>query len=349
MCFMVLAWLMSAQSMAACPTQETAILYLNGVDTLRDSADASRRLLEQEVRAKVADHLKDCLFFDYVYNTNEPLFLDFMEAGMQKAEELGLSTSQFWRLYFRAVRLGTAAWFGPLLDNLYAKLARDSATFVLGDQVAEHMAKYRQHLALNRRVIIVPHSQGSLYANEEWRVLSSLEQGRVRIVAVATPADKVQDGGPYTTLHEDSLARFLFPFALQANAANTEPCEDRYLCHGFKESYMNGTDSRTRIVDGILALLPVPVVGGAIEGLVLSEGVPLVGWNVSLYAGTTQAPIATAVTDTRGFYRLSGVAAGAYWIRAYIQGDSYGFQRVTVIAGQTVIVNFPPPVLVGLL
>ncbi|QQR78714.1 MAG: carboxypeptidase regulatory-like domain-containing protein [Candidatus Moraniibacteriota bacterium] len=332
-------------SRAACPTQETAILYINGVDSSRGGVERSRKELEKEVLAKTSDNSKDCLIFDDVYNTNEPLYLDFLEAGLQKAEEEGEAPETFWRLVFRLASSNAFPWFSPFVDDLYGKVAREATLYVLGDQTDEHLVKYREHLALGRRIVLVPHSQGSLYANEEWQMLSTSERSRVKTVAVATPSDRVASGGSYTTLFEDNFARYLFILALPANAANTEPCEDDYLCHGFRESYLRGTNSRTRIVNDILALLPVPVTGGTIEGVVDDGfGGVLPGWDVRLYRSVTTSAIAATVSDAQGRYRLAGITAGTYLIRATTNGDAYGFQQVTVTNDQTIIVNFPPPV-----
>ncbi|MGB3073621.1 MAG: carboxypeptidase-like regulatory domain-containing protein [Candidatus Moraniibacteriota bacterium] len=333
-------------SRAACPTQETAILYINGVDSSRGGVERSRKELEKEVLAKTSDNSKDCLIFDYVYNTNEPLYLDFLEAGLQKAEEEGEAPETFWRLVFRLASSNAFPWFSPFVDDLYGKVAREATLYVLGDQTDEHLVKYREHLALGRRIVLVPHSQGSLYANEEWQMLSTSERSQVKTVAVATPSDRVASGGSYTTLFEDNLARYFFVLALPANAANTEPCEDGYICHGFRESYLHGTNSRTRIVNDILTLLPEPVVGGTIEGIVTDglANVPLPGWKVLLYRSLAQLPIAQTVTNVAGWYQLPIIAPGSYLIRATDGFDAYGAQLVRVKAGETTVVNFPPPV-----
>lgn len=343
--FLALALMLPAYSQAACPTEKTVIFFINGVDTTKKSARASQDKLKDEVLAKTPDNIKDCLIFDYAYNTNEPLQLDFIEAGLQKSEELDRSTSLFWKVYLRALAMSQLPGFSLLADDLYRKVARDAALYVLGDQASEHVTKYREHLAQGRRVILVPHSQGSLYANQEWLMLTSGERSKTRLVAVATPADRVVDGGPYTTLEEDSFARKYFVLALPANAANVEPCGDEYRCHGFKESYLSGANSRTLIVDAVLALLPVPVTGGAIEGIVGDGfGGVLSGWDVRLHRSVTAPAFAATVTDAGGRYRLTGIAAGTYLIRASTNGDAYGFQQVTVTNGQTTTVNFPPPV-----
>lgn len=332
---------------AACPVQETAILYLNGVDTTGKSAEDSARRLGSEI-SKVPGVQVECVIYDYVYNTNEPLFADFLEAAIQKADEFRLSLSDFWRFYFRITRNPLLNPFPSLIPGFYHKVnyVSDLGRFVLGDQSEEHLAKYREHLAAGRQVILVAHSQGNLYANEEWLNLSPGEQDQVRVIAVATPADTVARNGPYTTLEEDGVAKFLFPFALPANAANEESCDDDWTCHGFKESYLHGTQSRTRIVDQIVGLLPMPIVSG-VEGIVrvmfVYNGPPLVGADVQLLDYTTEEVVSETKTDTGGHYQFMGVSAGKYYLVVYYQGQFFDYSSVVIEEGKVKVVNFPIP------
>lgn len=340
----VLLFGIAQSAFAACPNQETTVFYVNGVDTLKTSARRSMQRLRDVVFA-TGKASEDCVKFDYAYNTNEPLFLDFMEAGLQKMDELGQSPTVFWRNVFRVAASGAGnVWFLPLVDAHFGKAAQNVGQFVLGDQVDEHLATYREHLDQNRRVILLPHSQGNLYANQEWSILTAAERARVHIVAAATPAQSVADGGNrYVTLHEDNLARFLFVGALPANAANSEPCEDRYICHGFKESYMKGASSQQRLVNHVIALLPVPITGGTIIGQVKAgffDAPPVVGGKVVLYSWSL-VPLAQAVTDSEGRYSLSGVTPGIYYVEAEIRSNVFDSKLVTVTGSQTVFANFP--------
>lgn len=304
------------------------------------------RKLDKEV-SKVPGVIADCVVFDYAYNTNELLFADFLEAGIQKVEEQKRSTSDFWRQYFRLLPLLSTDPVFVLLVDFY--LDTDAAVnlgrFVLGDQVDEHLAKYRTYLAQGKRVVLVPHSQGNLYANEEWDKLTVAEKNVTDIVAVATPAGLVAKNGPYTTLAEDGIAKFLFPLALPANATNEEPCADDWTCHGFKESYLHGVHSRTRIVKEIVALLPVVQKHCVIEGVlkdwdnvtIISNGV------VSLLDGLTGGLVAKTASDSIGQYCLENVTNGSYFIEASKNGLSFGGRDVKIYLAtpRPIRINFP--------
>jgi hypothetical protein len=341
-------------ALAECPTQETVILYLNGIDTTEKSAIASQDRIKKEV-SKIPGVLKDCIKYDYLYNTNEPGDLDLVEAAIQKLNEQGISMSEFWGRWFRLIPAITGDWFLTLVSDYYFKTNEsvDLGRFILGDQVDEHLVKIRGYLAQGKRVILVSHSQGNLYANEEWNKLTEAEKSQVDIVAAATPANYVaKNNDLYTTLTEDWIAT-LFPRALAANTSNAEPCSDDWTCHGFKESYMKGGNSRERIVEEIAALLPVPEtcrVEGIVKDLdfrtIISEA------KVKLWTWDNNALIWKLVTETKsdssGHYCLTDIADGDYLLNAYNKNEySLGGRAVWIRSNQMepIIINFPIPVL----
>lgn len=264
----LVALLVSFSVQAVCPVQETTIEYVNGIDTKWEDADNSRKKVEEEI-LNVPTVNPDCIHSDLAYNTNEPLFLDFLEGGLQRAEEVEGRIESFWESYFRT-RVPFSA-FNGLVDTLFfnTTFAIEAGEFILGPQLDEHLAHYQLQLGAGRRLILVGHSQGNLYTNEAWSRFTFAERDNVRVVAVATPSDTVAgSGGPYTTLHRDTLATTLFAAigALPSNTPMTRECADTivgvipvpWLCHGFKEAYMLGDEPRTQIVNDIVALLPSP-------------------------------------------------------------------------------------------
>jgi hypothetical protein len=257
-----LVW--SVHACAQCPMQEATVFYVNGVDADIKSSEASRSKLEKELFVRFSLN-PECVLVKRAYNASATLLPDLVEAAVQKTQEINTELSTFWKLYLRAfsASVGDALWFTAMVRTAY--LGIDVTQFVIQEQLGRHMELYRSELAAGRQVILVPHSQGNLYANAAWNELTPDERKRVHIVSVATPSDMVADGGPYTTLAEDGAAQW-FPFALPANAANGEPCPDPWYCHGFREWYLFGSNSRDRIVDRIVELLPQPSITGSIQG-----------------------------------------------------------------------------------
>jgi hypothetical protein len=214
--------------------------------------------------------------------------------------------------------------------------------------VDEHLVRIREYLAQGKRVILVSHSQGNLYANEEWDQLTEEEKSQVDIVAVATPANYVaKNNDLYTTLTEDWIAT-LFPHALAANASNQEDCGDDWTCHGFKESYMKGGNSRERIVEEIVALLPTKESEHCrIEGTVRSwDGTIISGGQVLLINYVLGNPPIETTSDATGHYCIN-VADGDYYIGAYQDGTLLGCNIDVLLQSEfseQLIIDFPPKV-----
>lgn len=315
---------------AECLTQSSAIMFVQGVQLDSSAASKSRNKLE-EVVLKSPEANPDCLSFDYVPNADGAVN-DALMAVIQKAQEQGFNITQFLKLLFLAQPYVSAVRFDSLIDEWTGSDAVAQALrTVLGDQVESHLAKYREHLGQGRQLILVPHSQGNEYANEEWSRMTPEERQRTHIVAVSTPADNVADNGPYTTLTDDGIARIFFLGALPANASNQETCDKgNWYCHAFAESYMAGQTSRNKIVGDIVALLPRP--GATIEGTVRydssCEGCPPAASGATVLlrdvSGSDWIDILSVTADGDGHYRMTDIRPCTQ-CRIDAQGNGYWF------------------------
>lgn len=82
----------------------------------------------------------------------------------------------------------------------------------------------------NHNVLLIAHSQGNLFGNKMYELLSSDEKQKFKMVSVATPANNVAAGGGYTTLYGDLVIKII-PDSLDPNAHG--------FGHTFVESYLN--------------------------------------------------------------------------------------------------------------
>ena len=82
----------------------------------------------------------------------------------------------------------------------------------------------------NNNVLLVAHSQGNLFGNKIYDLLSDDKKQKFRMVSVATPANSVAGAGNYTTLHGDLVIKAI-PNALTSNAFG--------FGHTFVASYLN--------------------------------------------------------------------------------------------------------------
>ncbi len=103
--------------------------------------------------------------------------------------------------------------------------------------IASMLNKYKtESFNQNHNVLLVAHSQGNLFGNKMYALLTDKEKGKFAMVSVATPADTVAKGGGYTTLYNDPVIK-LIPNALAPNADG--------FGHSFVESYLNNPISES--------------------------------------------------------------------------------------------------------
>ena len=57
-----------------------------------------------------------------------------------------------------------------------------------------HLLKIQKHIKEGKKVVVVAHSQGSLYANLVYKKLSSTEKASVGLVYVGAAASLMEDG-----------------------------------------------------------------------------------------------------------------------------------------------------------
>jgi hypothetical protein len=262
-------FMLSPFVLAVCPVQGTDIEFVNGVDVEKRDAIASTTRLEKVV-TEHPNVNPECVKFNTSYNINEPYFIDFLEAGLQKAEELSGDSSDFWKQYFRTV--SALDWFNNLVvETLFVPIngAIGLGEYALGDQTIEHLAKYTEHTApatvggQRKRLILVGHSQGSAVAVLEREKLSSSDKENTFVVSASAFTVPEPEHDRYTTLDKDNLASVIFaqwgaplPNVPLESTTRCDNSNAKWLCHAFKETYLNIPESRNKIADDIVSFLP---------------------------------------------------------------------------------------------
>ncbi|MDH5526653.1 MAG: hypothetical protein OEY97_05020 [Nitrospirota bacterium] len=112
-----------------------------------------------------------------------------------------------------------------------------------------HAQNYRDRIAEGKKVIVVAHSQGNLFANRAGSLLTAEELESFSIVGVANVDNRVLKGS-YVTLDIDwavALARYRFPDTLPPNLTDPPSADDPFN-HKFVGTYMrSGTNAQTAI------------------------------------------------------------------------------------------------------
>lgn len=267
------------------------VFYVNGINTdvqsARDSLLQLRNALRPELQANGVR--ANCVIFSNSFNFTDTILLDLVQSA---AQVLAGDLASFWRTL-----AGLQETPEELEQFALAQAASvDAASYVVANELAMHVSSYLQAISDGRKVILVAHSQGNLYANAAYGVLSDVDvqSSLVDIIAVASPASFVADDGPtgacaatpcYTTLEEDPIWRLpVVPSPLQPNITNGGTCGGIFTfasCHGFTRSYLYGASSgpriRAHIIEAIVNRLPLAgftmkQIGFVIQPLEAHEG-----------------------------------------------------------------------------
>jgi hypothetical protein len=233
------------------------VFFVNGVITTKEKAEEAADDLELGLRAALDQRAftppvgQDCTLVWYSYNRSENFFRDVIQAAGQ------ILSGE----YVRVLRMWSGRELWP--DNFQQTLidaARnvDLATYVNEGVLAEHNSGYQRRIEEGAQVIVVGHSQGTLYANASFRSLTDSGVNVAPPIAVASPATCVEGGGPWTTLFEDAIATVIFAglnsSRCPANTTNLphSSCRNPFWdCHFFGKSYL-GAVSGPKILNDIL-------------------------------------------------------------------------------------------------
>lgn len=219
----------------------SAIVFVNGINNTFDDAIASLQVLKTQLNARDANN---AYVYGNAYNATQGTFSDLWQVFKQKSVE-GASPADFWR----AIDSGTvpAGGMDAALQQKYIDILTKSET----PELPDHLNQYRAYLQQNRKVVLVGHSQGTLYANFEMNLLITgpeRAQGRISSVNVGNAARYLLPGSSYLTSSSDTvigslgLVQTVMPsnFSLGLHLF-TDP-----LGHSFTKIYLNPSFSAAR-------------------------------------------------------------------------------------------------------
>ncbi|MDN7674275.1 hypothetical protein QZM22_17530 [Burkholderia oklahomensis] len=214
----------------------SAIVFVNGINNTFDDAIASLQVLKNELNAR---DTSNAYVYGNAYNATQGTFNDLWQVFKQKSVE-GASPADFWR----AIDGGTipAGGMDAALQQKYIDILTKSEI----PELPDHLNQYRTYLQQSRKVVLVGHSQGTLYANFEMNLLITgpeRAQGKISSVNVGNAARYLLPGSSYLTSSSDTvigslgLVQTVLPsnFSLGMHLL-TDP-----LGHSFTKIYMNGS------------------------------------------------------------------------------------------------------------
>ncbi|UCF22448.1 MAG: hypothetical protein JSV72_16100 [Ralstonia sp.] len=176
-----------------------------------------------------------------------------------------------WELIARITLRVLPPTDNPLIEGMRASiddLVRNTFTpkntdrTYIDDRVIKQVAALREAIVTKQqRVVLVGNSQGTLYANSDYRLLdkdAGVPKGRLKLASIASVADSVAGNGRYVTLKNDDMVnyvRLLFWNTLPGNIWQPRNPKDD-LGHGFGATYMaENTPTRAAIREMIQASL----------------------------------------------------------------------------------------------
>ena len=210
------------------------VYFGNGVWNNERAAKISRDALKKfmqvnnPIRFSVNDDTYD---FKYAHNKDVSIIDDLLETYWQLYE-----TGQITQGYFTNMTAtlnttdGSISTYMQRINNIIATYNLDVSTMI---------KKYREEsLNLKHNVLLVAHSQGNLFGNQMYDLLTAEEKDRFKMVSVATPANNVAGdyslNAPYTTMAGD-YAIVHIPDSLPSNVFG--------FGHTFVNSYLYGSVS----------------------------------------------------------------------------------------------------------
>lgn len=219
---------------AASTPPGSAIVFVNGINTTFDEAVANLQILKTQLNAR---DTHNAYLYGNAYNATQGFFSDIYQVFKQKAVE-GSSPADFWR----AIDGNSlpASGMNAALEQKYIDILTKNDI----PELPDHLNQYRSYLKAQRKVVLVGHSQGTLYTNFEVNLLVTgpeQAQGRISTVNVGNAARYQLPGSSYLTSHSDTVigALSLVRTVLPANySVGWHPLSDA-LGHSFSKIYMN--------------------------------------------------------------------------------------------------------------
>lgn len=259
----ILACSFSQKASSTCGV-DRAIIHINGIQTSDDEARANMRQL---IRSYGSAYAGQALSYDYTYNnSNGSIWSALAEVYFQKDVE---ADPQLAAAVAHAILTGdTASITLPTLQaNLKADyqnlIAQNSTALAVATKTQTMATKVNSYLNAGADVVLVPHSQGCLYANSIFATIFSGSAGgntrngsvasssRLKIVAVGDPASGIA-GDPantsYVTAVEDGIINALrvtsffnswnvLPYNVTALPPGQDPADG--TGHSFIQTYLN--------------------------------------------------------------------------------------------------------------
>lgn len=253
----------NAETNACISGDTTEIYFINGVWNSLAQARDGRNLIKSAYKQSLENQYTSQKFeFKLAYNYSAGKVRDLIELIGQKLNEINtpdanqLTAAQYYNLYMTAKAFDkvvpiSAKPLITVIEEYFAGRITDSVN------AASHIQKYQTDLQEGKRVLLIAHSQGNMFANQAISSLMNNYSSSIGMIGVASPAAITYNNSTYYTAHDDRVINALRILCnvLPSNIENdpgifNDPRD--FSNHHFKESYFaSGLASRAKIDEDV--------------------------------------------------------------------------------------------------
>ncbi|TJZ66379.1 hypothetical protein [Chitiniphilus eburneus] len=239
--------------------QIPAVVHINGITTTIRDARKNTKWLYEALEQELGHPVKT----DLAYNQTHGFFADIAQTFYQLSQQNPDTAPE---------QIAEALLYGNAPEGMDARVAEAAIRYYQAkaeqaalaqltlDEEGEILRDIRRATAEADKVLLVPHSQGNLFANRMYTLLTESGELRpqdLRIHGFASPADRVLGNGSYLTSRYDvvisslDLLRKVLPHNIEIPRTKAD-----LLGHGFKEVYLNPSlNGREAATTGLLAAM----------------------------------------------------------------------------------------------
>ncbi len=236
----------NAEAANSCSQSGYLVVHINGINTLkRDARISAKKVLAPAIGSTYNNTGVKVIL---AYNPTHGALSDLADVFKQKISEYPGIASE---LIFRAI---TRSIFGNTISQAFQdfitkyhinKIKTYGYLDYSDDDLQDILGAIRSNITENQKILLVPHSQGNLYANAAYKKLTTGENAipttAIKIVGIASPAAYVAGNGKYLTSTNDLVIKGLRSLELSVLAANftISLSTDDVLGHGLRSIYLN--------------------------------------------------------------------------------------------------------------
>lgn len=245
-----------------CSLAQTAIYFGNGINNSHTEALDSKCKLQTAFCESINSEDEDNYKFALAYNQSFGIGTDLLECARQTlGNEWPTLLVAFLLNDTRIINLlpgDIVQRFNDFLTNqTIQELVAPNAS---NEDVADHVSSYTSDIGEGKKVILVAHSQGNIFANLAYQRLSTSYQQYFTIVPVASPESFVRKSLVGHVRFSDDLviagvemAKSLVGLPSPLSANDQDNIDEDFLSHNFLKAYIKDASAKYFIINAIHA------------------------------------------------------------------------------------------------